>query len=121
MDIGAVQRDHTAGDVVEPRDQVAQRGLSAAGGADDGYLLARVDLKIQVPEDDIVVVRVGEAHIFKMDLALRILKLHRARLVEDLDIGVHDPKEALDAGHALHELLGELDDPPDRRDQCSHI
>jgi len=51
------------------------------------------------------------------DVAPDAVDLDRVGRVVDLDGHLHDLDEPLDAGDAAHDLLGELDQPPDRHEQ----
>ena len=48
--VAAVEQDAAAGGVVEAGDEVAERGLAAAAGADEGDRLARLDVERDVFE-----------------------------------------------------------------------
>ncbi len=120
-DILSVECDLTAGHIVKARYQVAQRRLPAAGGSHNGKFLPRMDLQVEICKHLVVVVRVLKADVVKLDLTLRRDEIHRALLVKDLDIRVHDLQETLDPRDPALELLGKLYDPADRRDQCGHI
>ena len=50
-DVRAVDQDLPAGDVLEPGDQAQQRGLAAAGRADEDDELAVLDLEVDVLDD----------------------------------------------------------------------
>ncbi len=120
-DILAVEGDFAGGDIVEAGDQIAERGLPGTGRPYDCDLLPGVDREVQIPEHPVVVVRVFKGDVMEADLSLRIDKRYRARIIEDVDVRVHDLQKPLDPGHALLELLRELDDAPDRGDEGCDI
>ena len=67
----AVVADLALLDVVEAVDQVGDGGLAGAGGTDEGDLLARTAVEVDVVQDDLVLV-VAEVHILKDDVALQL-------------------------------------------------
>ena len=56
-----------AGDVVEARDEVDQRGLAAARAADDGGRLARLDDQRDVAQDRVLGARVAELDVAELE------------------------------------------------------
>ena len=116
-DVDAVDRDPAARHVVEPQQQVDQRRLARAGGADDADALAGADLEADVLEHQVVVV-VGEPDVVEARCgpapgagrrAGARRRLDRHRLVEQLE----DP---LGRGHRRLqdvELLRHVADRPE--------
>jgi hypothetical protein len=60
--VGAVEQDAAAGGIVEPGDQVAERGLAAAAGADERDRFAGLNVEINVVECVVAGAGVGETH-----------------------------------------------------------
>ena len=70
-DIRAVHQHLPGGGVIEPAQQVHQRGLAGACGADDAYSLPGLHAEIDVLYDVIVAVAVG--HVLEFHLAADLL------------------------------------------------
>ena len=121
LDVLPVDVDVAACHIVEAGDQIAQGGLAAAGGAHQRQTLAGLDVKADVVQDLIVVIRVLEADVVEPDGTGAGLQGLCVGGVVDGHGGVHDLSEALDAGHAALELLGELDDAADGGDQGGDV
>ena len=81
LDVVAVVQDPALLDVVEAVDQVRDRRLARAGGADKGDLLPRTAIQVDVMQDDLLLV-VAEVHILKDDVALQLG-------VPGLAVGIH--------------------------------
>ena len=113
LDVLPVDVDVAAGHIIEAGNEVAQRRLAAAGGADQSQPLAGLDVKADMMQNLVVVVRVFEADILEPDGTGAGLERLCVGCVVDGDGRVHDLGKALDAGHAALELLGELDDAAD--------
>ena len=116
-----VDQDLAARHIIKAGDQVAERGLAAAGGADQRNILAGADFEIDMAQDLIVIIGVLKADIAEVDAALPHLQRLRTGKVGDGDGGVHDLGKALNAGHAALELLGKFHDAADGSDQCGDI
>lgn len=69
----AVYRDLPALDIIEPHQQVHQRGLARAGGPYNGHLLPMLYLHSEVPNQRRFWI-VAEIHIFKIHIALYFLR-----------------------------------------------
>ena len=69
FDIVAVVQDLALLDIVEAVDEVRDRRLARAGGADKGDLLPWTAVQVDVMQDDLLLV-VAEVHILKDDVAL---------------------------------------------------
>ena len=120
-DVLPVDEDAARRHIVKAGDQVAQGGLAAARRAHQGQPLAGRDVDAHIAQHLVVVVRVLEADMVEPDGAGARFEGHRAGRVLDVDGGVQNLKEALDAGHAPLELLGKLDDAPDGGDQGGNV
>ena len=122
MNVLPVDGDAAAGHIVKPGNQVAQGGFSSAAGAYQGHVLARADGHVQPGQHFVLfVVGIVEAHFLKADLPLYLAQGLGAGVVLDLHRRVHDFAEALDAGHAALELLGEVHDAADGGEQRGNI
>ena len=79
-DVGAVDQDLPAGRVVEPGDELDQRGLARAGLADQGDGLARLDGEAD-PVQRVVVasLAVAEVHVAQLDPAAQAAGPDRPR------------------------------------------
>ena len=105
-DIVAIELDGTLGDLVEPGDQLAEGGLAAAGGADDGDGLAGLHMQAHAPEH-IQLAVIGEGHILHIDGTLHVFQHHSISLILEGGLGAHDVHEAVQARKAVGEHLGE--------------
>ena len=89
---------------VEARQQVRERRLAAAGGADERDGLARRDAEARRPRAPAARRGVGEAHVPELDLAARASDLDRAAI--DLGLLVDQLEHRLGRGEAaLHRLV----------------
>jgi len=115
--VDAVDSNATVVDLVEAQEQVHERRLARAGGADDRHGLAGLDVQREVL-DERSVRDVAERHVFERDVAARVLQHDRRdrvglllRLVEQLEDALGRGGGALqdvhDAGH-LRDRHGEL-------------
>ena len=120
-DILSVEGDLARGKIIEAGDQAAHRGLAAARGTDDRHVFARPDRQIEVLEHIALLFIVAERHVGKDDLALYVAEVGEGPVIARLRLDRHHLGEALDAGHALFKLLGELHDALDRGDQHRDI
>ncbi len=102
--VHAVQRDPPAGDLVEPHQQVDQRGLARAGRADDGHRVPRLHGQRQVLDQRLVLV-VAERHVLEPDPAAQLLGPHARDRVRLLLLGVQHLEDPLGRGDArLHQV-----------------
>ena len=76
-DVDAVERDGALGDVVEARDELHERRLARARGADDAEDRARADLERDVRHHARRRVGIGEAHVVEDELASRGVRVVR--------------------------------------------
>jgi len=72
MDVDAVVPDLAVLDVVEAVDKVGDGGLAGAGGADEGDLLARTAIEVDVVEDGLAR-QIAEIDIRKGDVAFQLV------------------------------------------------
>ena len=70
-DVDAVEGDAPGVEVVEPHDEVDQRGLAGAGRSDDGNRLTRLDAEAHVLDQRLVLL-VPEGHILEPHPAVRL-------------------------------------------------
>ena len=77
-EVVAVEQDPARGRVVEPRQQVEDRGLAGAGAPDEGDPLPGLDRQREVLERD-VAVGIGEVHVLEADLADRARQMRPGR------------------------------------------
>ena len=131
--IDAVDQDLAAGGVVKARDHADDRGLAAAGRADDPHELARLDSGVNVLQHRRLGV-VGEGHVLELDPALQRPRVARVGALRDDGVGVQDRLHALDAhrrlrdraahlGEVLHRLeeLREVGEEDDQRPDRHHV
>ena len=121
LDVLPVDEDTASRHLVEAGDEVAERRLAAAGRADQRQTLTGLDVKADVVEHLVVVVRVLEADVLEADGARAGLQGLCVLGILDGHRGVHDLRKALDAGHAALELLGELNDAADGGDEGGDV
>ena len=140
-DVGAVQGHGPAGGVGERGDQLEQRGLARAGGADQGDGLARRELQADPAQDRRRGARIGERDLVEDQAAARSRRrggeqgrragLRFARIpVRDGGLGVEDLVDPLRGGRGLlaagDDVAHGLDRPDqqqgqrDERDQAAH-
>ena len=104
----AVERDASAGRVVEPDEQRRDGRLARPGRADERERLAGMDLEVEPAQHGLVGSRVREVHVVEAHLAARVRERRRVRTVGDERLGVeHLPHPA---GRGLG-LLGHREDP----------
>src|SRR5665648_583286 len=68
-DVDAVDEDAAAGNVVEPRNETDERGLAAAGAADDSRHLARTGREADAAEHRVFGARIAELDVLELDAA----------------------------------------------------
>lgn len=95
----AADEDGAVIDVVEAGQEERDRGLAAAGGADDGDGLAGADLQGEAVEDGAAVL-VGEGDVVELDRRLGVRR-QLLRTVLDDRLGVDELQDAVDAGAGL--------------------
>ena len=98
-DVGAIEQDVAGADVVEARDQRAERRLADARGADQGDILAGLYLERDVPQHVGVIVAVAEADVAECYVPRTCFRSPQRRVVDvwlDLE-HLHEPVEAGDA------------------------
>ncbi len=83
--VRAVEQHRALGDVVEPRDQVAERGLAAARLADDRHLGARFGREAHVLQDGTIGL-VGERDAVEANLSAHALPREVDRILALLDV-----------------------------------
>ena len=114
--IVAVQGDGTGIHIIEAHEQLDHGGLACAGGADDGHLLAGLDLTAEIVDDGLVR-GVAEAHMVKGDLSVnvggvgaagRVGQLRLLRLVQKLEHALGSSSHALQHIGHLRKLLDGL-------------
>ncbi len=116
-DVDAVERDRARGHVVEARRERRQRGLAAAGEADERHGLARLEREVDAVEqvaEPVGRVLVAEPHVGEDELAARALDRDRALGVGDLVLAVEDVEEPVGRGARVHR---EGEQEPDRLDR----
>ena len=111
-DVHAADGDFAISGLIEPLEQVHHGGFAAARAAQNRSCPARRNGKADVMEDGHAVIRIGEGHMVKDDIAMEIglegMGLLRFRiLVEDL----------LDAAHGHHGLAGVAQRTPQGADR----
>ena len=116
--VAAVAQDRAALRVEEAHEQAHERGLAAAGGADDGEAFARPQRKVQFAEDALFAV--GERDVPEFERFERAFDRHGARRVvhghgrvEDLEDAVRGAAALLDLHRDAAELLDRLVERPD--------
>ena len=102
----SVNGNAAVGHVVKPHDQLADRGLAAAGRAYERERFAGLGAQRNVVQHLGAVV--GEAHVVERDIAADAADINCVRGIDDLGLGAHDLKKALEAGSTLHVDLGKL-------------
>ena len=68
-----------------------------------------------------MVIGILKTYILKHNVALGGLQVHGSRLIEDINIRVHDLQKALNPRHAPLELLGKFNNPAHRGNKGGHI
>ena len=109
-DVDAVDQDRAVAHVVEAADQVDQRALARAAGADQADHLAGPDRQVEAADHRAVAV--AEADAGQLDRALQRADRHRLRRLGHARDAVEDLEDALGAGrrplrrrdHAAHRL-----------------
>jgi len=109
--------------LVEPRQQIHQRGLAGAGGADEGHGLARLKAEADAVEHR-QVLGIGEAHVVEDDLAAQVAVGPVGALVQRLAIFADDVGHAVerDQRHRhLHDEAADVSDGPHDPGQHTHV
>ena len=128
-DVVAVQQDFAGIHIIEPHEQLDHCGLARAGGADDGDLLAGLDIAAEIVDDGLFR-RVAELYMVKRDLTVDAGGIGAAGGVGQLVLLglVQKFKDALGGGgHALQhvghlrQLLDGLGEVLDVLDECLNI
>lgn len=104
-DVGPVERDPAAGDVVEPGHEITERGLAGAGGADDRQAGARGDGQVDGAQRGGTVGVVAEVDVLEGDLAADLLQADGLLRLGDVHREVEvleDPLEEGEGGLHLH-------------------
>ena len=115
MNFLPVQQDLAAFHVVEMRNQVADRCLSAAAGSDQGKLGSLRNVQIHVPQHALVLV-VGIAHVSELNVSLQFSGGFRALRVP-FRFRVHNLAEAFKPRHAVFKLFHKVDQRHHRADE----
>src|SRR5262249_51801242 len=89
LDIDAFDGDPTAGRVIEPRQELQQRSLAAAIGANDGNRFASFHVERYAAEDRLLRV-ILEADVVELEQALESRERDRIRYFDDLLLAVED-------------------------------
>ena len=110
----AVYPDRSSGNVVEPRDQAAERRLAAARRADQRYIGTRLDVKVDVTQYPVRALFVLKRHVVKNDVAFDVSHVNRAFPVLYVRLDIEDLGEPFKSRIAVLELLREVDDNPYR-------
>ena len=97
--VHAVDGDRPAALLIKPRQQVAERGLSAAARADQREGRPRGDIEVHVRKHALPAL-VGKRHVVKADVAAHVSQCLRVRAILDLRLDVHDFAKAAEARHA---------------------
>ncbi len=96
-------------DVVIPRNEIQQARLAGAGFPNDGHALAGRDLEAQVLEDRLTRF-VRELHVIESNPPLRSVDSNGMRRAEDFDRRVEHLEDALSAGQAALNAVGDIRD-----------
>ncbi len=118
--VDAVDQHATFADVVEPAQQVHERGLAAAALADDAHRLAGLDLEVDVAEHRLVPL-VAEGHVLELDPSLDLRHVDWRRGVGGFDRRVEEFEHALAAGEEVGQPGGELRQRGQRRVEHGQI
>ncbi len=127
--VGAVHANGAFVYVIKAHEQVDERGLAAARGADDGHPLTGPDGKAQIPDEGLCRV-IAEGDVLKLDLAGRVRQhpgVRRVGALRGLIQQFKDPggagKRVLQLGHDAADLvegLGVLVGVAQKRGQAAH-
>ena len=121
-DVDPVDRDPPLLRLVQPRDQVAERGLARAGLADDRGSRAGRDDQIDVAQRPIGLLGrpVAEPHAFEADLPehLRRAQAHRVLGLVDVDRQVEVLEDPVEQGQRRLDVGAYRQQRPDREQQA---
>jgi len=118
--VDAVQKDPTAGRIVEAQQQADQRGLACAGCPGDAKLGPAVEREGDVMEH-LLAVGVCERHIVEHHRARCPPDAARVRTLTDLRGLVEEPEHPLGAGQVGLQLSRQLADAAQRRVQLPQV
>ena len=102
--VGAVDPDTSAGNLIEPGQERAQRSLSSAGWANDGHIFTGIHMQVYVVKHRFFFF-IGKRHIAVVNNSRDVRKLFCIRFINYRGHGIHYLAESLKAGHALLKLL----------------
>ena len=108
-------------DVVGAQDQIDQRGLAAAGLADQTDVLTRLDAEADVSEHVILAVRVAEGQVLELDCAMNFFQRLSVRRVHHIGLGIQQGADALERGSAAGGHVNHFRDCHDRPDNGCEI
>ncbi len=117
-EVVAVDQDRALAGVVEARDQVDDRALAAAGGAQQRDSLARLGRKADVVQHGRAAAEVAEAHIPELDPALDGRQRQRAGFFDNIALGIKDLENPPSRGRGLRH---QRDDKAQLAEREEHI
>ena len=112
--------------LIEPADEIHERGFARAGLADDGDIRSLRHFQVEMLENVLVAVGVAEGHVFELDIAVQLLPvflfgaervavlLHDLRRILHIGLCLHERGEALDVDLHVHKAGERLHEPLDR-------
>ena len=103
----AVHLQGAAVDLVEPHQQVDQRGLSAAGGANQSNTLAGLHFQIHILDQGHIR-HIAELHMLKLDRTGTVGQFHRIRGIWQDGRFIDKVKHTLGAGQSVLELSHDI-------------
>ena len=116
-----------AGRVVEPRQELQERGLAAAVGADDGDRFAGADFEVDAAEDRLFGV-VLKADVFESQRVLERRQRDGIRRIDDRRLAVEDFVHAVGGGDGLldvaefaGEAAGRVAHAGEHREEDAHV
>ena len=115
-DVDAVDRDGAAVDLVEARQQRADRRLAGARGTDEGHGLAGPDRQVEAVEN-IASRRIAETDISVLDIAPELADIPRSGRSAMSGSGIEEGEVAPEAGNALRIGLDHRVDLLDRAEE----
>ncbi len=109
-DVAAVNEQAPAGDVEEARQQVHQRGLARAAGADDCDHLSRPHLKIDVVQHlaRAISVLIAEVNVLEAYALVERRQLRRAGLLAHIILGIEKIEDRRGRTQRLLEVVVKL-------------
>ena len=117
-DVRPVNRDGSAGRVIESRNEVHQGGFSRTGGTHDRYCLAFRNIQTHIIQNHPVPVRIAEVNVLERKFPVESVQGFRLLRLDDVVLRVQNLVDPLHRGHTLRDGVPSLREILDRVDDA---